>query len=74
MLLIVLYVDDLFITSSFVVGLRNIKFALNKSFTMIDLGLLRQFIGLEVSQKTSRIMISQFKYSSDMLNIFHMED
>ena len=41
---------------------------------MTDLGLLRQFIGLEVSQNISGIMISQPIYSSDMLNIFHLED
>ena len=56
--LVVLYVDDLIITSSSVAGLGSIKYDLNKSFAMNDLGLLRQFIGLEVSQKTSEIMIS----------------
>ena len=40
-LLIVLYVDELLITSSYVVGLRSIKSAQNKAFTMTDLGLLR---------------------------------
>ena len=63
LLFIVLYVDDLLITSSSAAGLSNIKSALNKSFSMTDLGLLRQFIGLEVSQKTSGIMISQSRYS-----------
>ena len=51
-LLVVLYVDELLITRSFVVGLRSIKSTLNKAFTMTDSGLLRKFIGLEVSQKT----------------------
>ena len=41
---------------------------------MTDLVLLRQFIGLEVSQKTSGIMFSQSRYSSNMLKRFHMED
>ena len=49
LILIVLYVGDLFITRSSAAGLRSIKYALNKAFAMIDLGLLRQFIGLEVS-------------------------
>ena len=40
-LLIVLYVDDLFITSSYVARLRSIKSSLNKAFAMTDLGLLR---------------------------------
>ena len=73
-LLIVSYVDDLLIASSSAAGLRSIKSALNKGFAMTNLGLLRRFIGLEVSQNTSRIKISQSRYSSDMLKRFHMED
>ena len=57
-LLVVLYVDDFLITSSSVAGLSSIKYSLNKAFAMTDLGLLRQFIGLKVSQNTSGIMIS----------------
>ena len=71
---IVLYVDGLLIGSSSAVGLRSIKSALSEAFTMIDLGLLKQFIGLEVSQKNSGIMISQSRYSLDILIRFHMED
>ena len=74
LLLILLYVDDFLITSSSASRLSSIKSALNKAFAMIDLGLLRQFIGLEVSQNTLGIMISQSRYSSDMLKRFHMED
>ena len=73
-LLIMLYVDDLFITSNSVTGLRSIKYALNKAFAMTNLGMLRQFIGLKVSQNTLGIMLSQSRYSLDMLRIFHMED
>ena len=74
MLLVVLYVDELLITSSSAAGLSSIKYSLNKAFNMTDLGLLRQLIGLEVSKKNSEIMISQSRYSSDMLKRFHMED
>ena len=73
LLLIVLYMDDFLITSISAAGLRSIESALNKAFTMTGLGLLRQFICLKVSQKTSGIMISQYRYSSYMLRIFHME-
>ena len=72
--LFVLYVDELLITSSSAAGLKSIKSNLNKAFTMTDLGLLRQFIGLEVSQNTSRIMISPSRYSSNMLRRFHIEE
>ena len=72
-LLVVFYVDDFLITSRSAAGLSSIKSTLNKAFSMTDLALLRQFIGLEVSQKNSGIMISQSRYSSDMLKRFHME-
>ena len=52
LLLVVLYVDDLLITSNSAAGFSSINSALNKSFAMTDLGLLRQFIGLKVSQNT----------------------
>ena len=58
LLLVVLYVDDLLITSSSAAGLSSIKSALNKAFSMTGLRLLRQFIGLELSQNTSGIIIS----------------
>ena len=73
LLLIVMYVDDWLITSSSAAGLRSIKLALNKAITMTDLGLLRQFIGLKVSQNISGSMILQSRYSSDLLKIFYME-
>ena len=41
---------------------------------MKDIGMLRQTTSLEVSQNTSGIMISQSRYSLDMLIVFHMED
>ena len=50
LLLVVLYMDDLLITTSFVASLSSIKSSLNEAFAMTDLGLLRQFIGLKVSQ------------------------
>ena len=73
-LLVLLYVDDFLITSSSAAGLRSIKSTLNQSFTMTDLGRLRHFIGLKVSQKNLGIMISLYRYTSDMIRIFHMED
>ena len=56
--MIVLYVDDLLITSGLGAGLRGIKSDLSEAFSMNDLGLLRQFIGLEVNKKYLGIMIT----------------
>ena len=74
LLLVVLYVDDFLINSSSATGFSGIKSALNKGFSMTNFKLLRNFIGLDVSQNTSGIMISQSRYSSYMLKRFHMED
>ena len=41
---------------------------------MTYLGLLRQFIGLEVNKKALGIMITQSRYVDDVLNRFHMND
>ena len=56
--MIFLYVDDFLITSGLASILRGIKSDLSEAFFMIDLGLLRQFIALEVNQKALGIMIT----------------
>ena len=74
LLLIVFYVDEFLITGGSPAGLRVIKSTLRKCFSMIDIGLLRQFIGLEESQNDSGIMISQSIYVGVFLKRFHMID
>ena len=49
-IIIVLYVDDLLITGSTVASISAIKTALHNAFEMSDLGLLKQFLGLEIEQ------------------------
>ena len=56
--MIVMYVDDLIITRGSTTGLSDIKSSLRKEFSMTDIGMIRQFIGLEVNKKTSGIMIT----------------
>ena len=50
LIIIVLYVDDLLMTGSSMKEISSLKDALNHAFSMIDLGLLSQFLGLKVSQ------------------------
>ena len=40
---------------------------------MTDLGLLRQFLGLEIEQSERGIMLSQPKYDLDMINKFNTD-
>ena len=72
LLLIVLYVDDFLITNGSAVGLRHIKSSLRNEFSMTNLWLLRQFIGLEVNKKYLRIMITKTKYVGYFLKRFHI--
>ena len=48
LIIIFLYVDELLITGSTVASISAIKTALHNAFEMSDLGLLKQFLGLEI--------------------------
>ena len=48
-LIIILYLDYLLITGSKLASISFIKTTLHDAFEMSDLGLLRQFIGLEIT-------------------------
>ena len=50
LIIIVLYVDDLLITGSSKKEIASLKDAMNHAFSMTDLGLLSQFLGLEIAQ------------------------
>ena len=41
---------------------------------MTDLGLLRQFLGLEIEKNGKGIMMTQTKYASDLMNKFNMAE
>ena len=62
LIIIVLYVDDLLITGSTVASISAIKIALHNAFEMSDLGLLKQFLGLEIEKHYNGIMDTQSKY------------
>ena len=58
LIIIVLYADDLLITGSRVASISTIKIALHNAFEMSDLGLLKQFLGIEFEQIYDGIMIT----------------
>ena len=74
LIIIVLYVDDLLITSSTVASISVIKTALHNAFEMSDLGLLKQFLGLEIEKNYDGIMVIHSKYISDLLFKFNMAE
>ena len=47
---------------------------MNHAFSMTDLGLLRQFLGLEIAQSQHGIRLHHSKYALDFLNKFNMKD
>ena len=72
-LILVLYVDDLFITDSERL-IAECKQALTAKFEIKDLGLMHYFLGLEVWQRTNEIFLSQGKYTMEILKKFIMTE
>ena len=46
---------------------------MNHAFSMTNLGLLSQFLGLEIAQTKHGIKVHQSKYALDLLNKFNMK-
>lgn len=65
---VLVYVDDIIITSSCDKATELLKAALQASFKLRDLGTLRHFLGLEISRSFVGISICQRKYVIDLLN------
>ena len=72
-LILVLYVDDLFLTGVDPL-IHQCKKELASKFEMKYLGLMHYFLGLEVWQKPSEIFLSQGKYIVKLLERFGMVD
>ena len=73
LMIIVLYFDDLLITGSSKDEIASLKDAMNHAFSMTDLGLLSQFLGLEIAQTKDGIKVHQSKYALYLLNNFNMK-
>ena len=71
-LILVLYVDDLFHTSEEHL-IEQCKRELTSEFEMKDLGLMHYFLGLEVWQNPGEIFLTQWKYTMDILQRFGMQ-
>jgi hypothetical protein len=72
LVILVLYVDDLILTSSDLKLLNHVKFNIKNKFEMTDL-ILNYFLGLQVLQTKEGISLSQSKYACDFLHRFQME-
>lgn len=59
MLIVSVYVDDLIYIGSSETFLENFKISMMKEFTITDLGMMKYFLGVEVTQDECGIFISQ---------------
>ena len=64
---LVVYVDDIVITGSDQEGIQRLKQHLFNHFQTKDLGKLKYFLGLEIAQYSSGVVMSQRKYALDIL-------
>ena len=59
--------DDIVITGSDQDGIQKLKQHLFNHFQTKDLGKLKYFLGIEIAQSNSEVVISQRKYTLDIL-------
>jgi hypothetical protein len=67
MMYILIYVDDIIITSSQPVAIDDLLRSLTHDFAVKDLGTLNFFLGLEVISNPHGILLSQQRYIMDLL-------
>ena len=64
---LIVYVNDIVIISSDQDGIRKLKQHLFSHFQTKDLGNLKYFLGIKIAQSNSGVVISQKKYTLDIL-------
>jgi Reverse transcriptase (RNA-dependent DNA polymerase) len=64
---ILIYVDDLFITGSVQDGIKSLKAHLKLEFDIKDLGNLTYFLGIEIARSSKGLFLSQRKCMLDLL-------
>ncbi|OMP02866.1 Reverse transcriptase, RNA-dependent DNA polymerase [Corchorus capsularis] len=65
---ILVYVDDIVITGNNSKLIDSVKNALQRQFSIKDLGSLKYFLGLEVARSKQGIYLSQRKYTLELLS------
>ncbi|KAI3799953.1 hypothetical protein L1987_35259 [Smallanthus sonchifolius] len=68
-----IYVDDVIIVGSDLVKIQQTKTDLDKHFSIKDLGTLKYFLGIEVARTPDGLVLSQRKYTLDILEDVRME-
>ena len=71
-LILLLYVDDMLVTSDNTVMLHHFISLLSSEFAMKDLGFIHYFLGIEITRTSEGLHLSQAKYAMDLLDRTHM--
>ncbi|KAL0746111.1 hypothetical protein Bca101_101377 [Brassica carinata] len=64
---LLVYVDDIIITGSDKIGIRETKEFLKSDFEIKDLGEMKYFLGIELCRSKEGLFMSQRKYALDLL-------
>ena len=64
---VLIYVDDIIVTSSSDRAISALLRDLNKNFAIKDLGDLHYFLGMEVKKVHNGLLLTQEKYATDIL-------
>jgi hypothetical protein len=71
---LLIYVDDIIIASSTDAAVEALLNDLRSEFALKDLGLLNYFLGIEVKPSSDEIVLTQEKYTRDILRRVGMQD
>ncbi|WVZ25754.1 hypothetical protein V8G54_004298 [Vigna mungo] len=72
-LVVCLYVDDLFVTGSSIKEIEELKSLMKTEFEMTAMGKLNYFLGMEFFETSAGLLMHQRKYTKDILRRFHMD-
>ena len=67
-IILIVYVGDIIITGSNETKIQQLKGVLSTEFEVKDLGKLKYFLGMEVTLSKEDVVVSQRKYTLDLLS------
>ena len=71
--ILAVYVDDIILTGSNLEHIQSVKQDLHDKFSIKDLGVLHYFLGIEVTYFTDGIVMSQNKFTKELLQGCNMD-
>jgi hypothetical protein len=71
---LLIYVDDIIVTSNHASSIDMLVANLKSDFAMKDLGPLHYFLGIQVVRTTTGLHLRQSKYNADLLRRIHMDE